>query len=381
MQRQKLITYLGVLFLFISSISYGQQNELKFKKILDSTYDKNQDAIGIMIHVEAPHENISWTYAVGSADKYGKEKIDKNQPVLIASNTKTYLSATILKLVENKKLLLDQPINNLLSEKSKKLLLKSGYSLDKITVRNLLSHTSGITDYVTDSYFSFVGKNPDHQWTRDEQIGLSMKIAKPLEPGKTFAYGDINYLLLSEIIEKKTGKSFPIAIRDLLDFKKLNLNATWFVDLEKKPANALAFAHQYSSTYGWDSFELNPSWDLYGGGGLASTTKDLALFFQYLFEGKIIKDKKTLSQIYTYSNPREKTNNYCLGLYNFPSFYGNTGYYHGGWWGTDVMYLPELNTTISVFTLLKEKRDLNPEISHQIINVLKQSKLNNPKSK
>jgi len=372
MQRQKLINYLGILFLFISSIFYGQKTELQFKKILDSTYSKNQDAIGIMIHVEAPDKNISWTYAVGSADKSGKVEIDKNQPVLIASNTKTYLSATILKLVENKKLQLNQSITNVISEKTKKLLLKSGYNLDKMTVRNLLSHTSGITDYVTDSYFSFVGKNPDHQWTRDEQIRLAMKTAKPLEPGKTFVYGDINYLLLSEIIEKKTGKSFYIAIRDLLDFKKLNLNATWFVDLEKKPANALTLAHQYSSTYDWDSFELNHSWDLYGGGGLASTTKDLALFFQYLFEGKIIKDKKILSQIYTYRNPRDANNNYCLGLYNFPSFHGNKGYYHGGWWGTDVMYLPELNTTISVFTLLKEKRDLNPEISHQIINALKE---------
>lgn len=372
MQQQKLINYLGILFLFISPIFYGQQTQLHFKKILDSTYSKNQDAIGIMIHVEAPDKKISWTYAVGSTNKSGKVEIDKNQPVLIASNTKTYLSAAILKLVENKKLQLNQPITTVISEKTKKLLLKSGYNLDKITVRNLLSHTSGITDYVNDSYFTYVGKNPDHQWTRDEQITLAMKIAKPLEPGKTFVYGDINYLLLSEIIERETGKSFYIAIRDLLDFKKLNLNATWFVNLEKKPANVLSFAHQYSSTYGWDSFKLNPSWDLYGGGGLASTTKDLALFFQYLFEGKIIKDKKILSEIYTYSNPREANNNYCLGLYNFPSFYGNKGYYHGGWWGTDVMYLPELNTTISIFTLLKEKRDLNPEISHQIINVLKQ---------
>lgn len=144
-----------------------------------------------------------------------------------------------MKLVENKKLQLNQPITNVLSEKTKKLLSKSGYNLDKITVRNLLSHTSGITDYVTDSYFSYVGKNPDHQFTRDEQIKLAMTIAKPLEPGKTFAYGDVNYLLLSEIIEKETGKSFYIAIRDLLDFKKLNLNATWFVDLEKKTSKRL----------------------------------------------------------------------------------------------------------------------------------------------
>ncbi|WP_157472378.1 hypothetical protein [Flavobacterium aquidurense] len=64
-------------------------------------------------------------------------------------------------------------------------------------------------------------------------------------------------------------------------------------------------------------------------GELASATKDLAIFFQYLFEGKIIKDKKVLSEIYT--NPIELNNNYRLGLYNFPSFYGYIGYYYGGW--------------------------------------------------
>lgn len=372
MKQLKQTNYLVILFLGFSSISYAQDTELRFKKILDSTYQANQDAVGIMIHVEFPDHEISWTYATGFSDQYGKEKIDKNQPFLIASNTKTYVAVSILKLVENKKLQLNQPIEELLSKKTKKILLKSGYNLNEITIRNLLSHTSGITDYVTASYFDKVAENPNHQWTREEQIALAMKIARPLDPGKTFAYGDINYLLLSEIIEKETGKLFFTAIRELLDFKKLKIDATWFVNLEKKPESTLAFAHQYSKAYGWDSEKLNPSWDLYGGGGLASTTKDLAMFFQYLFEGKIIKDKKVLAEIYTYTDPREPNNNYCLGLYNFPSFYGHRGYYHGGWWGTDVMYLPDLNATISVCTLLKEKRDVNPEISHKIIGIVKQ---------
>lgn len=367
-------SYLLFLLCCISTYLYAQQPEQQFQYVLDSTYQANQDAIGIMIHVESPDKNISWTYAVGYSDKDKKEKINKNQPVLIASNTKTYVSASILKLVENGKLKLNQPIKNILLKKTKMLLEKKGYDLDKITIRHLLSHTSGITDYVNDSYFAFVNESSNHQWTRDEQIKLAMDIANPIEAGKTFAYGDINYLLLSEILERKTGQDFYVAIRELLMFEKLNLNNTWFINLEEKPANVLPFAHQYSSTYNWDSYQLNPSWDLYGGGGLASNTKDLSLFFQYLFEGKIIKDKNVLSQIYTYSVPRETSNNYCLGLYNFPAFFGNRGYYHGGWWGTDVMYLPELNTTISVFTLLKEKRGLNPEISNKIIQLIKDLK-------
>jgi len=353
----------------ISNFCTAQEFELKFQSILDSTYQVNKDAVGILIHIESPNKNFSWTSAVGFSNKQTEEQLNKNQPLLIASNTKTYVAATILKLVENGMLNLNQPIERLINKKTRLILKSSGYTVDEITVKHLLSHTSGITDYVDDSYFLFVNENPNYEWTRNEQIRLATKKANPIKAGKEYAYGDINYLLLTEIIEQRTGKPFYKAIRDLLEFKKHDLNQTWFVDLEDKPKGTLAFAHQYSNKFNWDSYHMNPSWDLFGGGGLASTVKDLALFFQLLFEGSIIKDKTILAQMHTYVLLAEDSN-YCLGLQNI-SFFGDTAYYHGGFWGTDVMYLPNINTTISVFTLVKEKRQLNAQISNEVIKVLR----------
>lgn len=359
-----------ILLLNLSAGVKAQSIENKFQQVLDSVYNANKDAVGIMVHVESPDNNISWTSAVGYADKVTKESIDKNQPVLIASNTKTYVAVAIVKLVEQGKIKLDQPIAELINPKTKELLSGDGYNLNQISVRHLLSHTSGIADYVNDDYFQFVNEHRDYQWSRDEQIQLSVKVGEPLaEPGKKFSYADINYLLLTEIIENKTNKPFYTAIRDLLDFKKHKLNATWFVNLEERPENVLPLAHQYFDKYSWDSADLNPSWDLYGGGGMAATTKDLAMFFQLLFEGKIIKDKKLIKQMHTYVLPKEESV-YCLGLRNI-SFHGTAGYYHGGFWGTDVMYIPEANTTISVFTLQKEKRSLNAEISNRILQIIR----------
>lgn len=368
MKYQRHIINIGIIILLISKIGNTQEYESKFQQVLDSIYPKNEGAIGIMIHVESPNKNISWTYAVGLSNKSTKEKINKDQPLLIASNTKTYVSVAILKLVERGKLSLNQPIKKLINRKTKKLLNKNGYNSNKITIKHLLSHTSGITDYVDDAYFEFVDKNPNYKWTRAEQIKLAMKVAKPNEAGKIFAYGDINYLLLTEIIERKTHQPFYVAIRNLLDFKKHGLDNTWFVNLEKKPLNTLPLAHQYFNKKKWDSYNINPSWDLYGGGGLASNTKDLALFFQLLFEGKIIKDKSILKNIYREVLPK-KESNYCLGIRTI-SFFGKTAYYHGGFWGTDVMYLPKINTTISAFTLSKEKRSINAQISNEIIKIL-----------
>ena len=132
-------------------------------------------------------------------------------------------------------------------------------------------------------------------------------------------------------------------------------------------------ARQYSEKYKLDGYGLNPSWDLYGGGGLASTTKDLAMFFQLLFEGQIIKDKALLKEMYTYVLPKE-VSNYCLGIM-YISFYKEfEAYYHGGFWGTNVMYIPELNATISAFTIHKDKQELNPEISYELVKLLKKSK-------
>lgn len=360
-------------FSLLLSISCNAQPlQDRLASIVDSIYRANQDAVGIIVHLEAPNLKQSWSYAVGYSDKVSQAPLQAEQPVLIASNTKTYVAAAILKLADQGKLSLDQPIKKVVKKPTKRLLKKSGYDLEKITIRHLLSHTSGITDYVTDDYFAFVDRNPQYQWTRDEQIQLAAQLAEPKAPGKSFAYGDINYLLLTEIIERKTKKAFYLAMRELLGFSKHQLAATWFETLEETPADLLPLATQYSSKFKGSSRDLNPAWDLYGGGGLAATAADLSAFFQLLFTEQIIEDAQLLSELYTYVIPKEESRNYCLGLYNLPSFFGQNAYYHGGFWGTDAMYIPSLNATITVFTLVREKRGLNPGLANEIMKAISQ---------
>lgn len=310
---------------------------------------------------------------MGHSEKGAQSQLVEDQPALIASNTKTYVAVAILKLVEAHRINLQDPIADLLKPQTRKLLSEAGYKLHDITIKDLLSHTSSIKDYVDSSYFQFVEETPLHRWSRNEQIALSAGKGKPLaEPGTHFAYGDINYLLLTEILESRTGKPFYTAIRDLIGFEKLGLRSTWFIQLEEPPQDAKPLVHQYWETKQWDSYDLDPSWDLYGGGGMAATVKDLALFFQKLFDGEIIADKELLSQLHTFVLPQEQSN-YCLGIRTI-SFHGQTGYYHGGFWGTDVMYLPDYDMTIAVFTLEKDKRDINAALSYAFIQAISGSK-------
>lgn len=359
------------ILLFLSCcIASAQSKTERIQAYVDSMYRQHPNTVGIMLNIESPERHLSWNYAVGYSDKKRQIGIDAQQPVLIASNTKTYIAASILRLVEQNKVQLNQPIDELISKKSKELLSKSGYLQNNISVRNLLSHRSGITDYANDAYFEFVNSHKNYAWTRDEQIAIAMKSAKPsILPNDTFMYADINYLLLTEIIENSTGKPFYQALQELLVFKQNNLKQTWFTKLQKVPAATKPLAHQYWKKYDWDSYDIDPSWDLYGGGGIVATTKDLSVFFQQLFSGKIIKDQKVLGEMYTDVSAKS---NYCLGIRKV-SIAGLKGYYHGGFWGTDAIYFPDLNTAISIFILERSERDVSSEICKKIVEILKEN--------
>ena len=341
----------------------------KMQMALDSVFASHEGAVGTVMHVESPDKELSWTSARGVSQRDSDIKLTPDQPVLVASNTKTYVSAATLRLVEMGKIKLDDPIESLIKKESKKLLSKAGYRLSDITLRHLLSHSSGITDYVDKAYFQFVVDNPKHRWTRAEQMKRAGTMKPSSEPGSEYAYADVNFVLLGEIIEEQTNQPFYEGIRTLLKFEELGINHTWFHTLEDIPSGTKSLAHQYVADKGFDSYNLDPSWDLYGGGGLAMTVSDLAMFFQHLFNGDIIKDASLLKEMSTPVLPLEKSN-YCLGLFKL-DFHGMEVYYHGGYWGTDVMYVPELNTTIAGFTLEKSQRGINAEVSQKVLKLLR----------
>ncbi len=83
-----------------------------------------------------------------------------DQPVLIASNVKSYFSAVILRLQEEGKLNLQDPIEKHLSKKTAELFKNDGYDINEIKIKHLLSHISGIVDYVNTDYFDFINKKP-----------------------------------------------------------------------------------------------------------------------------------------------------------------------------------------------------------------------------
>ena len=362
-------TIIIICCVLISSCKYAPNtNENKithttdsYQSIVDSIYQANQESIGLMVHIESLKNGISWSGSAGYSDKEKQNSLSPDQPALIASSIKTYISAAILRLQEEQKLNIEDSIEEHLSKKTAALFRNDGYEIDKIKIKHLLSHTSGIDDYVNDDYFKFIDKNPKHRWTRDEQIQLAIKVGDPLgKPQEVFKYADVNYLLATEIIEKKTQKPFYTGMRELLKYEQLGLKNTWFPTLEETPTSSKELVHQYwnveewgesKMNISWDSYDHDISWDLYGGGGIATTMEELAQFSSFLFNDKIIENKEILNLLLKEVPTIGGSENiYRLGIAD-ATVKGLQSLGHGGFWGTMVFYIPQLDAAISVCVL------------------------------
>ena len=126
---------------------------------------------GLVLHVEAPDRHLDVSVAAGVADRATATPLTPDAGFRIASNTKTFLAAAILRLVEQGTVVLDAPIADLLAPETVDALRAGGYRPDAITLRQLLVHTSGIYDYGTDpAYRAAVNAEPAKRWTRLQQV-------------------------------------------------------------------------------------------------------------------------------------------------------------------------------------------------------------------
>lgn len=319
----------------------GEDLDGRLQRVLEGFHAANAAAPGIIVHVEIPSRGFDWTAAVGQAERDSAEPLTTDRTFRIASNTKTYVAAAILRLAESGKLSLDDPLGVHLSPDQAALLAADGYNLDAMTIGQVLSHTSGLFEHPADPrYEEAILADPHHRWTRLEQVARCVEWGDPVgAPGEKFSYSDTGYIILGGIIERKTGQHLGTAVRDLLDFQALGLDVTWWEILEDEPAAAAERAHQY---YGdLDTYDWDPSLDLYGGGGLVSNVREMGLFTRLLVQGKVLRQEASLSAMIGGG-----TADYRLGL-AAAELGGYLAWGHTGFWNTFSYYLPALDLTVS----------------------------------
>lgn len=324
-------------FLLIS-LSISLAKAQNFNQVLQSELSSSNP--GVLFAIQSGDGKVSWSGAAGINDLSLGDSLKAHQTFRIASVTKTYVAAAILRLMEKKVLHLEDPISKHLSP-AHAAILAQDYDLEQITIQQILRHSAGLFDHThAPEFFAKVLSTPDYEWTRTAQLQLGVEKGDPIgPPGNQFSYSDMGYVILGELIETYTGKSLDAGIKELLGLEGLGLERTDFERMD--PLTDQERIHQYFQ--GRDTYAFSPTMDYFGGGGIVSNTTELVDFFQALFQGKVFENPATLKlMLEPVTYPSKPRMDYQMGMYRV-QVDGMEAYCHSGFWGTQVLYIPKLD--------------------------------------
>lgn len=303
-------------------------NAAQYQQILDKFVEAG--TVGISITITTPQG--TWSSVAGKADLANNVRLSQCHSLRIGSISKTLTSTLILMLQDDGKL----NINDLASKYLPNEYVENIENLDKVTIKNLLQHTSGIHEYLGMNGLFRIYNLSAQQLSADENIRTIFGKKAQFEVGKSWRYANSNYLLLALIIENITKKSAYEAIEERI-IRPLGLQNTFASTT--LPANL-------SRGY-YDSFNNDMMRDLtlfdnnaVGGqdmldGGLISNSYDLTKFIEALGTGKLISEKslnKMQSKIgLEVEIPEELSyiKDYGLGIFQL-DVDGKKGIGHGG---------------------------------------------------
>ena len=264
----------------------GNNADVVLEKIL-SKYVKKKSIYNGFLAVQSSDERIDWSSAQSSTS----QTINSNDPFFIASITKMFTAAVIMNLRSQNKVELDANISNYLPESliTDIHTYKKVDQVSKITVRHLLTHTSGLPDYFLQkqkdrkNLLDKIMEERDLKWdirevTRIAREELVPKF-RPGEPGKAY-YSDTNYQLLGSIIESVLDKSLEEAYKENI-FKRLSLESTYLFTHSTTEAQAPI----YNGKKRLDIPQAMASF--WADGGIVSNTSDLLCFIRAFMDGDL----------------------------------------------------------------------------------------------
>jgi len=265
---------------------------------------------------------------------YGYASLELSAPVPesgifeIGSVTKQFTAAAILKLVEANKISLNDDFTQYLNFDTKGR---------KVTINNLLNHTSGIASYTS---FEEFGELMIEEHPRDSLVRLVESKDFMFEPGEALIYNNSAYFFLGLIIEKVTGQTYVEYLEDTF-FEPLGMDNTSYCSTSEVTKNKV-YGYGYTPEGLKQKGYLNHTWP-YAAGSLCSTTEDLLTWMTALHTGNVLSDSQYQSLITPGTLVDGSNLLYAMALTNFSDF-GNQMIGHGGGINgflTDTRYYPD----------------------------------------
>ncbi|MFE0045135.1 serine hydrolase domain-containing protein [Streptomyces albireticuli] len=268
-------------------------------------------------------EGRTRTYTAGVGDLATGSKVPRDGQVRIGSNTKTFTAVVVLQLAGEGKVDLDATIDTHLPG----LVRGEGIDGRRITVRQLLQHTSGLPDYV-----EYLGDDVRYYEPR-ELLDLALRHKAHFAPGVKWEYSNTNYVLAGLLVQKVTGRPLAEEI-DQRVIRPAGLRHTYFPapgDVTIREPHPKGYYQEAAGAPLRDGTELDPSWG-WAAGQLISTNSDLNRFHAALLGGRLLPAAQ-LAQMRTTvpaGEPFAAGARYGLGLVSTPLSCGGVYWGHGG---------------------------------------------------
>jgi D-alanyl-D-alanine carboxypeptidase len=228
----------------------------------------------------------------GTADRRTGAPMPYDGRFRIGSNTKTFTAVVVLQLAGEGRLSLDDPIERWLPG----VVSGHGHDGNRVTVRQLLQHTSGIFNYTNDlpalaSQEEFFKHRFDHYDPAD-LVAVAMRHAPDFAPGTGWGYSNTNYILAGMVIERVTGQPWEAQVRSRI-LRPLALRDTSYPQDRPYLPSPSARAYQQFEPGGplLDTTGFNAT-AAGAAGGLVSTTADLTRFWRALQRGELLRPRQ-----------------------------------------------------------------------------------------
>ncbi len=230
----------------------------------------------------AKDDAIIFSAGYGYARRYfGRTQNTPQTKFLLGSITKTFTAAAVLHLADQHLLSLQDRVTKYLPDYQQ---------WDAVTIHHLLNHSSGIPNYYStpmDYLWYYIGHaTPEGVISRYRETPLSF------QPGSDYAYSNTNYMILASIVEKVSGQTYPEYVAANI-LTPLGLSDTGYAE---DPDTVVGMAKGYGLGMVLEFNGFNAS-NLYGAGGMYSSTADLLKFLEsrddprLLDQGSLVKTK------------------------------------------------------------------------------------------
>ena len=265
--------------------------------------------------IEVKGGGKTWTHAAGVRDLDTREPATVSDPFRVGSITKSMVAVSVMKLVEEGKIGLDEQVSKYLPEFGTVL-----HPPGPVTVRQLLIHETGLPDFGIPLLAS--GPLPEvmnRPLSLEQQLALAATAPWERRLAQGFEYSNSNYAALGLIVQRFRGKSINAVLKeDVAD--PLGLAST---GLPLPGAAPATMVHGYITVNGQRLDVTQPAWlSEFAAGGAVSTVSELNTFYAALFQGKLLRDESRTSML------RRDSDYYGFGLMKWNDTCSNR-LYHG----------------------------------------------------